>query len=79
MEKAWTSLPRRVGVFTSFITLGLTSWLAVDALLRLSVGISLLLVRIARRAVMTGFASASDADSREHNEWSNLPQLTLHA
>src|SRR5436305_14515120 len=78
-ERCGCSSPRGVGVLTSFITLRLSSRFPVDTFLRLSLGIPLLLIRIARRAVMTGFTSASDAHDGKHYEWSNLPQLTLHA
>jgi len=77
-ERSGCSSPRRVWVLTSFITLGLTSRFPVDALLRLSFGIPLLLIRVARGAVMTWYASATDTDEGKYNRRSNLPQLTLH-
>lgn len=78
-DRSGSSSPRGVGILTSFITLRLTPRFPVDAFLRLSFGISLLLVRIARCAVMTGFASATDTHESKHSDRSNLPQLTLHA
>ena len=78
-KRSGTALPERVGVLTSFITVGLRSRFAVNAFLRLSFGIALLLIGVARRAVMTGYASATDTDEGKQNNRSNFPQLTLHA
>src|SRR5438270_296047 len=57
----------------------LASRFAVDALFGLSIGISLLLVRIALRSAVAWLAATAKARHCEHNDGSNLPQFTRHA
>jgi hypothetical protein len=71
-----SALFESVSVFSSLVAGRLVAHFAFDnAVFRLSVGIALLLIRVARSATVAGFTAAVPSGSDENDERNKFPQI----